>query len=126
MNICFMKRIIILICVSIALCFTMESCFTTKTYVGERGTSYKEYSRGKQWFLFWGLIPVGNPNTPTPSDGKCMVSSKNNFVDMIITGFTGGIVSTRTVIVKQPTSNIVVPVKQNSQEVTQPQEETIY
>jgi hypothetical protein len=81
----------------------MPSCMTTKTNVG----AYKEtegneytYAKGKQIWLFWGLIPMGRTSVNTPSNGNCQVVTKFNFGDVLISGLTGGIVTTYTIKVK--------------------------
>jgi hypothetical protein len=79
------------------------SCLTTKTNVG----SYKEsegveytYAKGKQVWLFWGLIPIGRTNVNTPKEGNCKVITRFNFADVIISGLTGGLVTTYTIKIK--------------------------
>ncbi|PZF74659.1 hypothetical protein [Taibaiella soli] len=79
-------------------CFT--SCMTTKTNVGNyreaAGTNYT-YSKGKQFWLFWGVLPVGRTNVNTPKDGNCQVVTRFNVGDVLITGVTAGIVSSYTI-----------------------------
>lgn len=96
-----MKKIILFLLLFVTS-LSMSSCFVTKTYIGEKSTSYITYSRGKQCFLFWGLLPVGHPKTAAPSNVNCMVSTKLGFVDMLIETLTGGLFSTMTVTVKIP------------------------
>lgn len=81
----------------------LTSCMTTKTSVGAfRETQGKEYTyaKGKQVWLFWGIIPIGRTNVNTPGDGNCEVTTKFNFGDFLITGLTAGIVSTYTIKIK--------------------------
>lgn len=72
----------------------------TRTSVGAfretRGNEYT-YSKGKQWWLFWGIIPVGRTSLSTPTDGSCQVITKYNFVDFLISGLTAGILTTETI-----------------------------
>ncbi len=81
----------------------MSSCMTTKTSVGKymemEGVNHK-YSKGKQIWLFWGILPLGRTNVNTPGDGNCMVITRYNLVDLIIGGVTGGIITTQTIKVK--------------------------
>lgn len=99
-----MKKSILLLvrCLVLLAAFsiTFSSCMTTKTSVGEyqqqQGAKYK-YSKGKQVWLFWGLLPVGRTNINTPGDGNCEVVSRFNVLDFVIGGLTAGIVSTRTI-----------------------------
>ena len=86
----------------IVLLFT-TSCMTTKTSVGgfqqKQGTEYV-YGKGKQIWLFWGILPVGRTNVSTPPDGSCEVITRFNASDFIISGLTGGIITTQTIKVK--------------------------
>ncbi len=76
---------------------------TTKTSVGtykeKQGDEYT-YSKGKQFWLFWGLIPLGRTNLNTPKDGNCEVVTKYNFGDMLVNGLTGGVIMSYTIKVK--------------------------
>lgn len=89
---------------------TFQSCMMTKTSVGE----YKEqagqeyvYAKGKQMWLFWGLIPMGRTNVNTPKDGNCEVITKYTVGDVLVTVLTAGIVKTYTikVMAKKPESS---------------------
>ena len=95
-----MKKIILSIFVLIAL----SSCMVTKTPVGGylNTTEGKEvtYDKGKQFWVFWGLVPVGRTHVNTPSDGNCQVVTKYKFVDLLITGLTGGFVSSYSIKVE--------------------------
>jgi hypothetical protein len=93
------NTIILFVCVS----FLCSSCMTTKTSVGtfreQQGQEYT-YAKGKQLWLFWGLIPVGRTNVNTPGDGNCEVITRLNIGDVLISGFTFGIVTSTTIKVK--------------------------
>ncbi len=84
----------------LAASMLFTSCLTTKTKVGgyqeQQGNEYK-YSKSKQVWVFWGLLPLGRTNTATPANGKCEVITRINLVDLFISGLTGGIVSTQTI-----------------------------
>ena len=88
----------------VVLCtILIESCMMTKTSIG----AYKEapgkeytYDKGKQIWLFWGLIPIGRTDLTTPSNGECVVISKFRFTDFLVTGITGGIVTSFSIKVK--------------------------
>jgi len=76
---------------------------TTKTNIG----AYREttgnpyvYAKGKQIWLFWGLLPLGRTSVATPTTGSCQVVTKFNFIDFLISGLTGGVVMTETIKVK--------------------------
>ncbi len=72
----------------------------TKTSVGEykqqTGEEYT-YAKGKQLWLFWGIIPVGRTSVATPPDGNCEVVTKLKFGDFLISGLTGGILTSQTI-----------------------------
>lgn len=81
----------------------LTSCFTTMTNVGQ----YKEtqgqvytYAKGKQLWLFWGLIPLGRTSVNTPADGNCRVITQLTLVDYAIIFFTGGVLASYTIKVK--------------------------
>lgn len=98
-NFIIMKNIkIICIILGVLLCGT--SCMTTRTSVGSYnqapGQTY-QYSKGKQCYLFWGLIPLGRTSIATPEDGVCQVRTKFNFVDWLVSGLTGGIFSMQSI-----------------------------
>ena len=87
----------------IILTSMFSSCLTTKTNVGEykemQGDEYT-YSKGKQMWLFWGLIPIGRTNVNTPKVGNCQVITRFNFGDALISTITGGIFTTYTIKVR--------------------------
>jgi len=92
-----MKRIYSII----ILCFLVfTSCMTTKTPVGSYreapGTEYT-YAKGKQMWLLYGIFPIGRTAVKTPADGNCEVVTKFTFVDFLISGLTGGILTTETI-----------------------------
>ena len=97
------KNITLLMLLTITLAISLPSCMTTKTQVGSyketKGTSYK-YSKGKQFWLFWGFLPVGRTNVNTPASGNCEVVTKFTLLDAVISGVTGGIVISYTIKVK--------------------------
>lgn len=97
------KKTAMYFCMSIIMASSLTSCMTTKTTVGAfketQGNEYT-YAKGKQLWLFWGLLPAGRTNVNTPGDGNCEVISRNNFGDFLITAITGGILSSRTIKVK--------------------------
>ncbi|MFL3662840.1 MAG: hypothetical protein ACJ04Q_02485 [Flavobacteriales bacterium] len=97
------KKSSYLIILSIVISTLFNSCMTTKTSVGKfneiTGNEYT-YSKSKQFWLFWGVIPLGRTNTNTPDDGNCEVITRFNFGDVLISGLTGGIVTSYTIKVK--------------------------
>ncbi|HIN41202.1 MAG TPA: hypothetical protein EYM86_01955 [Flavobacteriales bacterium] len=97
-----MKKIQILSIVLLSS-MLMSSCMTTKTSIGsfneEEGKEYV-YDSGKQMWLFWGLMPIGRTNVSTPADGSCEVVTRFKLTDALITGLTGGFVTSYTIKVK--------------------------
>lgn len=95
-----MKKIILLLMIATIL---LPSCMTTRTSVGtyreQEGKEYT-YSKGKQMYLFWGLIPLGRTRVATPADGNCEVRTCYNFWDALLSCVTGGIFEMQTIKVK--------------------------
>lgn len=95
----------------IVLCVLLlfSSCMVTRTSVGsykeQAGTAYT-YSKGKQCYLFWGLVPIGVTSLQTPTSGDCEVRTSYNFVDWLITGITGGIFSMQSIKVKAKSGEV--------------------
>jgi hypothetical protein len=76
---------------------------TTQTPVGAyMETPGKEvtFDKGKQFWLFWGIVPIGKTHVSTPSNGNCQVTTKIKLGDFIISGLTGGIVTSTTIKVE--------------------------
>ena len=78
----------------LAVLTLLPSCMTTRTSVG----SYREtegdeyvYAKGKQCYLFWGLVPLGRTRVTTPADGNCEVRTRYGFWDAFLSVITGGI-----------------------------------
>jgi hypothetical protein len=91
-----MKKIILLLITSVML----SSCMVTRTYVGQYlDTPGREttYAKGKQFWIFWGLLPVGSTNVNTPADGNCKIKTSYDFVDFLVTTLTGGLVSSYSI-----------------------------
>ena len=65
---------------TICLVSLMTSCLTTRTSVGaykETPGSQYTYAKGKQIWLFWGVMPVGRTSLATPANGACQVDRKS-------------------------------------------------
>ena len=88
----------------------LSSCMTTKTsmnkYKETPGQTYK-YSKGKQCYLFWGLVPIGRPSVATPVGEPCQVRTSFRLFDAICSSITGGIFSMQTikVVAKRTATN---------------------
>lgn len=98
-----LKKGVFMLLVLVATSMFFTSCLTTKTSVGTytetRGQEYV-YARGKQLWLFWGLVPVGRTNVNTPANGNCEVVTRFKFGDVLIGGLTGGILTSYSITVK--------------------------
>jgi hypothetical protein len=98
-----LKSITIYLLFAVVLTSTLTSCMTTKTSVGAyretQGSEYT-YAKGKQFWLFWGILPLGRTNVNTPGDGNCEVITRFNIGDALISGLTGGIVTSYSIKVK--------------------------
>ena len=97
------KSLTIVGLLAIMVSTSLTSCITTKTDVGayreKQGNEYT-YAKGKQIWLFWGIMPLGRASVNTPGDGDCQVITRFNVGDFLISGLTGGIVTTQTIKVK--------------------------
>lgn len=91
-----------LLCIFLSVLF-LTSCMTTKTSVGQfreqQGQEYT-YAKGKQVWVFWGLIPLGRTAVNTPSSGNCKVVTRLNIVDLLLSTVTCGFITTSTIKVK--------------------------
>jgi hypothetical protein len=88
---------------TIILLSGFTSCMMTKTPVGAYlETPGKEvtFDKGKQFWLFWGIVPVGRTHVNTPSNGNCQVTTKIKLGDFIISGLTVGIVTSTSIKVE--------------------------
>ncbi|HRK27529.1 MAG TPA: hypothetical protein PK239_09595 [Chitinophagales bacterium] len=97
------KSFFFLLLITVAISSMLTSCMTTKTIVGAfketQGNEYT-YAKGKQFWLFWGILPLGRTNVNTPGDGNCEVITRFNVGDFLISGLTGGIVTSYSIKVK--------------------------
>ena len=100
-----MKKIVLFLMVAV-MC---QSCFTTRTSVGDYRVSTKvdkassyNYSKAKQVYMFWGLLPLGRARAAVPRHGNCEIRTGIGFGDFLVTLLTGGIISMQTVKVKAP------------------------
>ena len=101
---------ILLLTLLLGLIVIVPSCMTTRTAVGNftenQGKMYK-YAKGKQCYLFWGLIPLGRTSVATPTEESCQIRTSFNFWDALVSTITGGFFTMQTIKVyaKRPISN---------------------
>ncbi len=92
-----MKKGLFILCLAALL---LPSCMSTRTSLGDykavQGEEYR-YARGKQCYLFWGLLPLGRTSVATPTNGVCQVRTSFRFIDALVTTLTAGIFSMQTI-----------------------------
>lgn len=98
-----MIKSIRLFIVFVSMISIMASCYTTQMTVGDvsEKTRTEQYSKSKQFYLFWGIIPLGK-NEPKTPENNYVVEGKFKLGDILISGLTGGIVGARTTTVYVP------------------------
>ena len=67
------------------------------------------YAKGKQFWLFWGILSVGRTNVNTHGDWNCEVVTMLNFGDVLISGLTIGIVTSYSINVNVKKRNKTSP-----------------
>lgn len=101
-----MKRLTRIVAILLAVTIfslSLTSCLMTKTAVGEykmQEGKPKTYAKGKQLWLFWGIVPLGRTNVNTPSNGACEVQTSYTVSDVLISGLTGGIITSYSIKVR--------------------------
>ena len=104
------RSIVIIVCLMALL---LPSCLTTRTnvkdYKAVEGKEYK-FAKGKQCYLFWGLLPLGRTNVDTPSDGVCQIRTCYNFFDAFVSLITAGIFQMQTIKVMAKHEEPAAPV----------------
>ena len=93
-----MKKSALLLVLSVLM--FLPSCMTTNTNVKNYddldGQEYY-YAKGKQNYLFWGLLPLGKPNIQVPENEPCQIRTTTTFVDGLVSDLTIGIFSMQSV-----------------------------
>lgn len=64
--------------------------------VGNHPSKTDTYSRSKQLYMFWGLLPLGWSQASTPTDKGFQVKTYKGFWDNVIGVISVGIVSSRS------------------------------
>jgi len=111
-----MRKSIVLIL--LAALMVLPSCMTTRTSTnGFNEAQGKEYyfDRGKQCYLFWGLLPLGRRQLEVPKNKQpIQVRTRMGFIDGLCTTLTAGIFSMQTIrIVAKRTADLKVGDKVN-------------
>lgn len=80
---------------------TTQSCMVTRTTIGEgpvgRSANTMVYSKTKQLYIFFGLIPLGHSQPAIPSSKDLQIKTSYNIGDVLINCITLGIVSSQTI-----------------------------
>jgi len=93
------KNILTLILVA-TIAFATTSCYTTINTIGAGGKGGASVSK-KQWYLIGGLIPLNEADGGKLAGGAkdYTLKTQHSFVDMLISGITGSLISVQTVTV---------------------------
>lgn len=111
------RRLLKLFIIGILIVIIMPSCMTTRTSVGtyseKDGVEYL-YSKGKQWYILFGLYPISRKETvtkdgatsirkkeivKTPEDGICLIKTEERFLSYLLKYVTEGFVRLQNVYV---------------------------
>lgn len=65
--------------------------------IGKTESSSKVFYKTKDRYLFWGGIALDKKSRAKTPTSNFQLTTRMTFVDMLVTGLTGGIYSTRTV-----------------------------
>lgn len=76
------------------------SCMTTEVIVGDKPDKTEKHDQTKQFWLFWGLLRLGDSQPDVPEGQDMIIKEKFRFLDFVISGLTGGIITARTIIVE--------------------------
>ena len=93
-----MKKILIASILAISITACSIDRFTVGNGPYWKDPSKVEVSRGMQFFLFGGLIPLNHPNLNHPQTDYQFVA-KTNLLDAIISGVTFGLITSRTEVI---------------------------
>lgn len=91
----------------VAFCISLIGCATIKVagnaQLAPSSAPAEKVASKKVWYLFGGLIPLGDNTTDSiiPQNAKVKVETKFTFMDFIISGLTGGLIATKTAQVYQ-------------------------
>jgi hypothetical protein len=97
-----MKRVVCLVLV-LALAWGSLGCYTMKHTVGT-GPQTGVKSSDRQWFILFGLVPLGRTDSKDVAGGSenYRVTTKFGVVDILLNIFTGLLtIESRTIIVER-------------------------
>lgn len=91
-----MKKITILVVVALS----MSSCMINTHVVGNGGGD-TEFARSKTVYIIGNRVSEVDSKALAAGAENYNIDTRSNFLDMLISGLTFGIVNTRTVIIKK-------------------------
>ena len=91
-----MKKIVFILGVMVS----MSSCMINTHLVGTGGSD-TEFARNKTVYIIGNRVSEVDSKALAGGLENYKIDTRSNFVDMLITGLTLGIVNTRTVIIKK-------------------------
>ena len=96
------KKSLLTLTLAIALSATLSSCYTYTTVVGN-GPSGVQETQAWNHYLIFGLVPVGVSNPTLLSNGAkdYSVTTKQSFLNGLVSGLTFGIYSPTTTVITQ-------------------------
>ena len=84
---------------AVLIAVILSSCGMQKFYIGETSGQTFNQDKRKCMHLFWGIVPIGRKQSfPSYADAKGYeITTRFSLVDYVISGLTGGIVTSKTV-----------------------------
>lgn len=96
-----MKHLFQILAILMTCLLLTTSCLTHRHTVGDGPVGAQGrtevYSRAKQVYIFWGLVPLGRPQPAAPSHGDYQIKTGYNIGDALLSVVTGGILQFRTI-----------------------------
>ncbi len=89
--------------IALACTLCLQSCYVNYHSVSggpegkrKKGDGTVEYSNGKQHYVLWGLVRIGEPKAKVP-EGAYEIKTSNNVWGYVCSALTGGIYTFRKV-----------------------------
>jgi hypothetical protein len=102
-----MKTFIILLSLTLTISLGLSSCYVSRVDVGSNGNNFTAkdkatviYSKTKNVYLFWGLLPISTQQPPLPIDCNYTIETSTDFFDGLLYVITDGIFGMRTIKIK--------------------------
>ncbi|MFT4661582.1 MAG: hypothetical protein ACI9AT_000119 [Ulvibacter sp.] len=91
-----MKKIVLILAVATV---SLSSCMINTHVIGDGGAT--ESTRSKSYYVLGNRISEADSKALAGGAENYSIDTRTNFVDMLLRSFTGGLVSSRTVIIKK-------------------------